>query len=272
MQPNHSDTLDGYLSKYDNTARLNRRGWAYEHLRRNPVFCQQAWSTSADAVSVKAACYQISVMKLRRPQPGAEAWGLIFFPNPDQSALEADVFWSDDVYPNHIRLHIARRLPGEVDEIFMRTVEHCRVRHLTDWNGNEHMLIRGKACTVQARCVGLSLLANEPVKMSYDLRGPEPMEKRFRMYKTAESVWDDPYPLTVKWTPEAERLRNGLICLDVKDAGLDLRHAAEIIYGVDRVEEDWAVCQAFRDRMRAFYKRAVALRDGGYRALLQKKV
>ena len=71
MQIKSIAQIEAYKAKYDYCARLNRRGWAYEHLRRNSVFCEQAWSAQQDAVSEKIACHSITLLKLRRAQPEA---------------------------------------------------------------------------------------------------------------------------------------------------------------------------------------------------------
>ena len=262
--------LDTVLRRYDYTACLTRRGWAWEHLRRNHGFCRAAWSGDPGPVSRLNACHaRIDLMKLRRAQPDAEAWGLIFFPNPDHTALKADLFWSDEIHPNPIRVTVHERLPGEADEIFERTLKVARVTHFTDWTGNEHLLLRGARCSVQVRCVGRSFLSGAPVKMAYDIHGPSDVTRKYKAFRDAETILEEDPCGPLSWSPQAERWRNGLICLDMKEAGLSLRQAAIVIYGKARVEADWmGASSALRDRMRAYHRSAKALRDGGYRRLL----
>ena len=261
------------LSTYNCLAGLTRRGWAWEHLRRDADFRSAAYLRQSGNVHIERYCHNIHTLDLLKPQPEAESWGLIFFPNPDQSAVDADVFWSETSYPNHIRINVSRREPGEVDEIFDASARLTRIRQLTDYEGHEHILIQGQACAIQARIFGLSLRSTHPIKMSYDLSGPSQMERQFKLIKKSQRAYA---PINLNnpiWSPRAERWRNGLIALDVTDAGLPLREAAIIIYGEDRVDDEWRPhTRSMKDRLRAQLNIARGLRDGGYRDLLQKKV
>lgn len=272
MQIQCADFQEDRLAKYDYTARLTPRGWGWEHLRRHHGFCRAAWAADHEALSRIGSCHsKIALMKLRRAQPEAESWGLVFFPNPDHTAIKADVFWSDEMYPNPVRVTVSERLPGEVDEIFERTMRVAKVFHLTDWNGNEHLLLRGEHCAIQVRCVGRSFLSMEPLKMSYDISGPSDIERKYKAFRDAERILEEDPCGPVDWTPQSLRWRNGLICLDTKEAGLSLRDAAIIIYGADRVASDWnGPTSAMRDKVRGYYRNAKQLRDGGYRALLAR--
>lgn len=260
------------LATYNYLAGLTRRGWAWEHLRRDTDFRSAAYLRQSGNVHIERYCHNIHTLDLLNPQPEAESWGLIFFPNPDQSAVDADVFWSETSYPNHIRINVSKRERGEVDEIFDASARLTRIRQLTDYDGDEHVLIQGQACAIQARIYGLSLRSTHPIKMTFDLSGPSKMEHQFKLIKEAHRAY---VPADLKnpvWSPQAERLRNGVIALDVTDAGLPLREAAVIIYGEDRVGDEWKPhTRSMKDRLRAQLNNARRLRDGGYRDLLRKK-
>lgn len=265
--------LGGYLAKYNHLAALTRRGWAYEHLRRNTKFRKAAYARQSGVLKIDHWEDDIYTLDLLGPQPEAEAWGLIFFPNPDQSALTADLFWSETTFPNHISVNVIPRSPGEIDEIYEESRKICRVRQLTDWNGMEHVLVQGQGCALQIKCTGLSLRSTNPVKMSFQLSGPSSMEADFKLLKASRKTYiphdlDNPH-----WTPRAERLRDGIIILDVLDAGLNLQHAARIIYGDKRVDEEWFDGQrAMKDRLRQRLENAKNLRDGGYRDFLAERI
>ena len=215
--PRTFTSLAEYLPKYDYMVNLTRRGWAYEHLRRHVVFQEAAYRRQEDVVSLIEYAPRLTLLKLRSPQLEAEAWGLIFFPNPDHTALRADLFWSDETFPNPIRVMVTPKAPGDRDELFERSVKACDIRHLTDCNGHEHLLVKGEGLAVQVRCLGASLLSASPMRMNYHVRGPE------------------------------------------------------IIYGKKRVNEEWTPHRRdMKDKVRAWWRSAIKLRDGGYRALLQK--
>jgi len=249
--------LDQYRSKYDYLIGLTRRGWAYEHLRRNTAFRKAAYQHQSGFV--RATLWEHDMYLL--------------FPAPDHSALFADVFWSERVYPNHIRVNVRSRLEDEVDEIFQAATGLCRIRQLTDWNRFEHVLIQGRCCAIQIRCYGLSLRSAHPVKMSFELSGPAQMEREFRNIKKASRAYQPPDPARQQWTPRTLSLRDGLIALDVTDAGLPLRAAAEIIHGSADVAEKWVDSgRHMKDRLHKRLINARHIRDGGYRAYLQKKL
>ena len=265
--------LDQYRSKYDYLIGLTRRGWAYEHLRRNTPFRKAAYQHQSGFVRATLWEHDMYLLDMLGPQPEAEDWGLIVFPDPDHSALFADVFWSERVYPNHIRVNVRSRLEDEVDEIFQAATGLCRIRQLTDWNRFEHVLIQGRCCAIQIRCNGLSLRSAHPVKMSFELSGPAQMEREFRNIKKASRAYQPPDPARQQWTPRTISLRDGIIALDVTDAGLPLRAAAEIIHGPPDVAEKWADSgRHMKDRLHKRLMNARLIRDGGYRAYLQKKL
>ena len=268
-----NDNLADYLSKYDYLIGLTRRGWAYEYLRRNLLFRRTAYQHQSGVLSIKHWDRGIHTLDLLKPQPEAEAWGLVFFPDPDHTALNADVFWSEMMFPNHVRISVTPRLPGQIDDIYEAAATHCRVRQLTDWNGMEHVLIQGDHCAIQIRCTGTSLRSDNPVKMSFDLSGPVAMETQFNLIKQAQQAYEPQDVRELAWTQKTKLLRNGIITLDVTEAGLGLRYAAEMIYGAVRVEAEWSDGRsAMRERLRYWRESARNLRDGGYRDFLNKKV
>jgi hypothetical protein len=271
MLVSNIEVAERFRPSYNYLSVLSRRGWAYEYLRRNMAFRKQAYGAHRQALEIQKWKHDIYKLDIVAPQPEAEHWGLLFFPNPEQSSLYADVFWSEATYPNHISVNVTPRLPEETDEIYETSIKHCRIRHLRDLEGNEHILLLGKACATQVRCIGLSLRSANPVKMSFDLTGPSRMEKQFRQIKAASKAYIPCDLNKPQWTPHTIVLRDGLITLDAVDAGLSLREAAEIIYGPERVKDEWnETNRSMKDRMRFRLRKARLLCDGGYRGFLVK--
>lgn len=264
--------LSDYLVKYEYLAGLTRRGWAYEHLRRNNTYRRIAYAHQEDIVSVTHWKHNVYALDQLIAQPEAEDWGLIFFPNPDQTALNADIFWCEDVFPNHIIVQVSPRSSGEVDEIYQSALTLRKVRQFNDLKGREHLLLQGTGCAIQILVTGLSLRSADPVKMSFQLSGPSKMEAEFKRIKKVGRVFLSRDLNTPAWTPARQRLRDGIILLDVIEAGLNLQHAARMIYGDKRVDEEWFNGQrAMKDRLRLRLERATAIRDGGYRTFFQKQ-
>ena len=76
---------------YDYLSRLSSDRWAWEYVRRNDDFRDDAATRTDDDISeMKADCADIRILRSRVPQTLAERWGLIFMPDPDLNGLEAD--------------------------------------------------------------------------------------------------------------------------------------------------------------------------------------
>ena len=265
-------SLEEHRVRYDYLSGISREGWAWEHLRRDRRFCTMAYGVWESALS-KIDCHEnIQLLKLRGPQPDAEAWGLICFPHPDQTALKADVFWSPHLYPRRVEVRVGPRLEGEVDEIFEETVRVCRVKLLTDWAGGEHLRIQGQHCSIQVRCRGLPLVNSDPVKMTFEISGLTDFEEKVRIMRKTRKVYGDHMDGPPEFSGEALRMRNGLIALDARQAGLSLSETAEIIFGAKRVREEWGRDGRWmKDRVRGHIAQAKALMEGGYRNLLLRR-
>lgn len=267
------NNMDVYRRRYDYTAYLSRRDWAWEHIRRNPRFEAVAYANRAGAVSTKPACFDIHLMKMRRAQPEAEEWGLIAFPDPALNAPRAPVFWTDDACRSKVLLTVSERRPGETDTIYQTTVSKCRIWNLTDWTGTEHLMISGIGCSIQARCKGLSLLSNDPVIMSFDVSGLPDWEYYTKVLERSTRVFGDYSRKPVTFSQKAKLLRNGLIALDGKRAGLSDRQVAHILFDEDAVQSgvkkgDTSLVR----RVKHYREKALALSEGGYRSLLDPAV
>lgn len=269
MSGDNNTPLSAYRAKYAYVAGFRRRDWAWEFLRRNQDYQRAAYLTLGSSVSIRPCPNVFTLMKMRAPQPEANEWGLMFFANPDLTALTARHFWTEEADPDFVSLQITRREQGERDELFDYTVARCAVDHLVDAEGAEHLLLRGKTCTAQCQCTGLSLLDLQLMKMTIGMKSLDGASDSFEAYQRAEQVFNLPVDDPETLSGRQERLRNALICLDMKEAGFDLRQAAIVIYGEARIEQDWVNTRAMRDRVRGYYRTVVRLRDGGYRMLLK---
>lgn len=246
---------------------LRRRDWAWEFLRRNARFLEDAYE-QAEEVAIANSCLEGGkVLRLNTTQPKAEAWGLLFFPNPDQAAPKADVFWNPSLDPCVVTMMVTPRGLAEKDVMFAVATSRCTIDVLTDTAGTEHLLTRGQYASAQSICSGLSILSTAtPFKLDLHMRGPEKMDAAYTAYKRASTILHEgPWV----WSERTKRMRNALICLDVKDAGLDLRHAGQIIFGDARVAQDWSSSKSLRDRVRSYYRTGQRLRDGDYLKLLR---
>lgn len=258
---------DGVLRHYDYLWRLMPDRWAWEYLRRNPLFREDATTWAPGQIAEGRACEdRIRIIRSRVPQTLAERWGLALMPDPTLSAIEADVIWQGEIYPDQIEVHVSPRSADESCEIFERTVPVCDVTHFTDGLGREFLLLRGKGCVVQVRCTGLSLLSLAPVRMKLQLSDVDAFERQLKTYKEALAIYGpEPDAQTPLWTKRTQMLRDGLVALDCQEAGLCRREIACVLYGDEAVEAGWAAGNSsMRDNVRYLLAKAEGLRDRGY--------
>lgn len=274
MQIHELKELSDILPKYDYTSKLGRDRWAWEFYRREPELRDMAhfYSAMDDVSSKPAPCPNVTFLKLRRPQPEAEACGLCFFPNPDVNAIAADVFWSVERYPREVCVHVVETGPGVADEYLTLALERCGITHLTCYDTTEQFILRGAGCALQVRAEGLSLLSDLPHKMVLTIEGDECFDSKVETLKKAHRVYGDHDDGPPQWTRSGRELRDALICLDAKEAGLSYWEMAEIVHGRRHVESiRRRGSRALKDAMRRNLRRGEALRDGGFRELLMPR-
>lgn len=105
------------LARYTYTGRLSPCRWAWEFLRRNKTFLDEARRLGAEGVPRSPACQGVTLL---RPGPGqiaAARWGLLFFPDTSANRFEAEVFWNPAIFSAALKVHIGPRAPGERCEI-----------------------------------------------------------------------------------------------------------------------------------------------------------
>lgn len=256
---------DTFTAKYDYLWRLSDDRWAWEYARRSKKVLRYAETrTDEDISEMQAPCENIRLLKSRVPQTMAERLGLVFMPDPKLNGFDADVVWTRQAYPDQVEVNCSPLPAGQTCDIYSRTVPICDITHVTDAAGREFLLIRGKGCVVQVRCTGLSLLGLEPVRMKLTISDLDAYERKVKTQKAALALLGDgPDTQAPQWTKRTAMLRNGLIALDCLEAGLNRREIAEVIFGKDRVAEDWNG-PSLKHSMRYLILKAEALRDGGY--------
>lgn len=255
---------------YSYTWKLSRSRWAWEFLRRNPRFLEDASRHGPNEISYKPACRNITLVRPRCDQAEAERWGLVYFPDILANGFEADVFWSAALYPRAVSVHVRPRQQNETCEIFEETSKLCHILHLTDRIGREQLLLKGNGCVVQVRCEGLSLLSPEPVRMQIVLDGVSDIDTRLRVLAKAREIYNQqtkqPSPV---WTRNSKTLCHALIALDCHLAGLSHFETASFIYGPQRASEAWSdPGGAMKGEMKRALKKGLRCMNGGYTELL----
>lgn len=257
------------LARYNYTRSLSPSRWAWEFLRRNKAFLDEAARHGEEELSVRTACHGITLIRPRTEQMAAERWGLAFFPDPGKNGYDADVFWSAALHPRQVHVQVSPAGRERSCDIYRKTVEACRIIHLVDTAGREHMLVKGNGHVVQVRCTGMSMLSPEPVRLGFLIRDAGDFQARLQVLTKAQRVYDGTSGQT-GWTRTSLALRNALIAADCHEADLSIRETAAVIYGKQRADEAWAgPSRAMKDEIRRARAKGLGLVSGGYRDLLQ---
>ena len=259
-----SDVLAGY----DYAVHLSASDWAWEFLRRNGRFQENARAQAPDIAS-EAVDAQTTCLTLLRRDRLAEAWGLIFFPNPDLTARTTDVFWSDRAFPRKIALLGRERATDEPDELFDEALAAGHRTHLTDARQREHLLIRAGRGALQVRYRGQPLFAGHPLKCDVSLPSISRAGAQADIVSEARRLFGTDTVGVPGLTQKTLRLRNALVTLDAHTAGLTYRETAMILHGEERVSEAWRHDPApMKSSMARLLRTGQRLCNGGYFRLM----
>lgn len=256
------------LAEYDYLARLSPDRWAWEFLRRNRRFRRDAESRSDSDISQRPApCEDVRLLRSRVPQTLAERWGLVFMPDPALDGYHADAVWSLFAFPDQVTVHAIPRAPEERCDIHDRSMREFDVTHITDAAGREYLLLRKNGHVVQIRSIGMSFLGLEPVRINLAIPDLKTYKRRLKLQEAALDVFAAGEQATApQWTKTTQILRDGIVALDCLDAGMSRRDIAVLLYGAERVTDDWE--GPLKHSIHYLVKKAAALRAGGYLAEL----
>jgi hypothetical protein len=245
---------------------LDKRGWAWEFLRRNPMFQMSAEQANT---AHPLTCKHVDgtrIYKADEPHPHAEMWGLSAFPNLLTSSVDGDIFWHPLALSAHLRL---RLIPcsRNTDEAFALGDFKCRRTVLRQTDEEQLVLQRGTE-SVRLTAYGQSLLepcAHAIFEIEGFAKAQASMAALHGLSKLYKVVEEPPQVYTrhdAKW-------HDYLIALDGHLAGRSYRDIAEILYGSDCIGPYWTDdSRGYKSKVRRAVERGLALMNGGYRDLL----
>jgi hypothetical protein len=255
------------LDDYAYSRTLDRPGWAWEFLRRNPKYCggydeNAAFDHHEDLVVNGIQCHH-----LERRSFAAEAWGLVAFACPRRTAETANVFWHPHVSSRIVPCNCAmidgwKGAPFDLLKLSGR-------RQLLIADNAEYLVVQRGRRSARLVAQGRSLLSG-PVKATFYIEGLDRVGRVAETLRTLESFTDVAQTEFPELGQSESQLHDYLIALDGHLEGRSYRDIAQVLYGADRVAETWSEETRFlKDRVRRAVVRGVELMNGGYRDLLR---
>lgn len=256
---------------------LPKSRWAWEFLRRNPAYERDYARHHQGALTRRTDETGLELLRLEKPEPDAEKWGLLFFTSPNQTALSAPVFWTEKASPQVVRVEAKVKGKDDPASLFgclfdLKNFGDRRI-HLTDAGGGEHVLIQRGGRIVQMRCGGHTLLDGD-VKLRFILEGFGDLDAKFETIRRLSKLYNEHTGnalLRNDWSATMANLRDALIALDVYQAGGSHLETAMEIYGERLGRQMFAQPdRSVKNRMARARKKGVDLMKGGYLDLMRK--
>jgi len=195
----------------------------------------------------------------------------ICFANPDQTALDAHVFWSIENYQRVVSAYARPHKDQGFGGVISLDEFNCRKTLLKSSNGEQHLLLADRRRVVQVRCIGEDIRVG-PFALEPVVEGFPSVESPQRLIRTLANLYRNrnftkPHS---GWTVEGMRHRDALAALDKRRQGYSYREIAIFLYGENAVQSDWNnPNQTMKNRVIRSVKRGHRMMDGGYRKLLK---
>jgi len=221
----------------------------------NPLIlsAEQLFSESADAINERrsGAC--------------------ICFAHPDQTALDAYVFWSVETYQRVVSAYVRPHKNIGFGGVISLDDFQCRKMLLKSFDGEQHLLLADRRRVVQVRCIGEDIRV-DPFGLEPVVEGFPSIESPQRLIRTLANLYRN-RSFTIPhsgWTVEGMRHRDALAALDKRREGYSYREIAIFLYDENAVQTDWRdPNQTMKNRVIRSVKRGHRMMDRGYRKLLK---
>ena len=256
-------------SGYDRLLDLHRTGWGWEFVRRSPALKDAAhWARRSHRVFHWRGRTG-AVFRLGRRCRVAEDFGLHFFPNPDQSALTAPVFWLPEAMSGHLDAALGltpcwrRRSALRLDRL-------PGARHYLIAPGRRpKLMISSKRFMAQLAIDNQANSLPHARYLSVSLGGTSFIEQDFSAVEEFAAFCGGGAAEKHLRGLGPERLRNALIALDGELAGVPRREIAGAVFGREMVDTEWhSGDDLYKKRIKRLVEKGLALMNAGYRALL----
>jgi len=232
------------LQAYRYTAEFTGTAWAWEYLRRNPLY--RAQFTKRDRAEISD-------------------WPLLRFEDPELDARHADVFWQPSVCKHVLPLIASARPKGDEGQRLSWDKLHCRMV-VHDAVEYRHVLFTEHGRALQIVAAGYIDLQNATL-LTPVLAPPQLRSVRLLAIRRFSDLMLHGYLRPPLYRPEnrAQRLAQILLALDASLAGVHHRDIAIALFGQTRVDRDWHHPHNYlRDHIRRAIAYGRDLMNGGY--------
>ncbi|PCI04651.1 MAG: hypothetical protein COB78_10195 [Hyphomicrobiales bacterium] len=195
------------------------------------------------------------------------------FVNPDQSALDAHVFWTDESYRRVViaRVCNCNHVDGDLSGIISLGGIRCRKSLLKAENGTQYLLLADQCRVAQVKCIGenINLLPFllEPIVENF----PD-VESVLRLIKNLADICRNRSvnASNMGWTAKGLRHRDALAAFDCRSRGYSYREIAIFIHGESDTIDAWNnPSQTMKNRIIRSVKRGERMVAGHYKSLLK---
>ncbi len=255
------------LSDYDYVRTLSKADCAWEFLRRNRDYQADYRASRVISTVTQTIENDIRIVRQSRDCPTAERWGCLTFADPAILAPCPELFWHHETGAPSLACIASESVDVVVT---LKSLAERGVALSLLMIGDKQYLraSRGEA-TLTLTITGASILSN--VRLSFQVQGCAqigPGIEALRLFQ--KFLIEAPGEIANKrpWTTRWLGLRDALIALDGAQAGASYRDMAVVHFGGQRVANEWRTNSALKDKVRRALARGKAMRNGGYRALL----
>ena len=200
-------------------------------------------------------------------RPGA----FICFANPDQSVLDAYVFWTNEAYRRVVTAHVCNHTDDMLNGVISLENFRCRKTLLKTVNGEQYLLLADKRRVAQVKCIGdsinISPFSIEPIIDRFpDVEGTHRLIRNLaNLYRNRNFGASN-----AGWTSEGLRHRNALAAFDCRSRGYSYREIAIFLYGENETVDAWNnPDQTMKNRIIRSVKRGERMVAGHYKSLLK---
>ena len=259
--------------------RLPYAAWAWEYLRRNKDYgraYRASFTGRARPIPLNTGAILI---REKRRWSDAEQWGLLSFADPEKSCDEANVFWRPDRLAGALPVQLVRFADlarnserRRHDEIELRRIPTRRVI-LETVDGARHIVLGGRRFWVQLLCENPASVG-ERCAIEVKINSTQHYQRKLDTASQLLSLYHSAGGKLslIGRSRDSTRLAQGIIAIDIVNAGGSHRDVADAIYGAEKVAERWGgPSRYYEDWARRLVARARFMVNEGYLSLLGKK-